>query len=123
MPKASKRATKQAPARTQSPADPHECSVPLHWLHKDNAPRFSRLVARRSAAVENAMNALRAALEEAYPVGALVEVFHSRGNVAHRFSGFVTGWDARGARVVVCNEKTGKTAKWWAAQVQLPPIL
>lgn len=89
-------------------------NVPLHWFLEGNAPRFSRLVARRSADVDMAEQRLAEALRREYPEGCRVQVFHSRG----AFFGHVDGWDFRGARVRVRNEHTGKSSKWWAAQVQ-----
>ncbi len=65
--------------------------------------------------MDAAEEALRSALEVAYPMGARVRVVHYRGS----FIGTVDGWDRHGSRVAVRNDASGKTQKWWAAHVEL----
>lgn len=88
--------------------------IPGYWFGEGQAPDFDRSVAKASEAVRAAEQALLDALRLGYPVGWLVEVVHSRG----RFFGYVVGWDHRGTRVLVQNERTLKVSKWWAAHVQ-----
>jgi len=84
-----------------------------YW--EGHAPGYSRDVERAARAVRAAEEALRSALEVAYPMGARVRVVHQRGS----FTGTVDGWDRHGSRVEVRNHASGKTQKWWAAQVEL----
>ena len=86
-----------------------------HWRGVGHAPRFSRMVAHAAVAVEEAKNALYAALKAGYPADSRVYVIHHRGC----FEGTVAGWDTYGCRVHVKNSITGKVSKWWAAHVQL----
>lgn len=79
--------------------------------------RFDDSVTVKQArdAVRAAEAALLAALKQSYPQGACVHVVHHRGS----FPGEVTGWDVYGVREVVRNLSSGKTAKWWAAHVEI----
>jgi hypothetical protein len=91
--------------------------LPAHWFGLGVAPNFGRQVARASAALHAAEEALFQALKQDYPLGKRVAVIHYRGH----FYGYVVGWDHVGARVAVKNEDSLKTSKWWAAHVQLCP--
>lgn len=84
-----------------------------HW--EKYAPGYSREVEQATAAVDKAEENLLAALRAAYPIGARVRVVHHRGE----FMGVVSGYDTYGSRVRVMNCRSGKTAKWWAAHVEL----
>lgn len=86
-----------------------------HWLSPGHAPNFSREVAQASVGVKQANDALYAALQRGYPREREVYVVHHRGC----FTGTVVGWDTFGVRVIVKNNVTGKTSKWWAAHVEL----
>ncbi|SAI59094.1 Uncharacterised protein [Bordetella ansorpii] len=79
------------------------------------APGYSVAVEQAGDAVYAAKRALLDTLKQSYPLDADVHVFHHRGE----FYGVVTGWDADGSRVVVRNSASGKTSKWWSAQVEL----
>ncbi len=92
-------------------------SPPAYWLGVGLAPHFSRPVAAAYEAVRQAEEKLLEALRTAYPMGARVAVIHYRGH----FNGHVVGWDRSGCRVLVKNERTLKTSKWWAAHVQITP--
>lgn len=96
----------------------HHKDAPDHWFGPGSAPNFSRRVAQASASVKLAEANLLDALKYAYPLGARVEVIHYRGG----FFGTVAGWDHGGARVLVKNERSGKSQKWWAAHVQLAAV-
>lgn len=84
-----------------------------YW--EGHAPGYSRAVERAALAVSAAEEALRSALEAAYPRDARVRVVHYGGS----FTGTVDGWDRNGSRVYVRNDASGKTKKWWAAHVEL----
>lgn len=93
-------------------AQEYEKDVPTHWYGQ--ASSFSRVVARASGAVHRAEEAMLDAMRSEYPKGCEVRVVHHRG----AFVGHVQGWDKFGCRVIVHNDRTGKTSKWWAAQVE-----
>ncbi|WP_348995948.1 hypothetical protein ABFG95_12060 [Achromobacter sp. HNDS-1] len=86
-----------------------------YW--EGHAPGYSLAVERAFIAFRAAEAALLESLKRSYPLDAEVRVVHRRGS----FLGVVTGWDARGVRIVVCNKASGKCAKWWAAHVELAP--
>lgn len=86
-----------------------------YWQGKGRAPGYSQSVERANEGVHTATAALLTALQESYPVGHLVRVVHYRG----QFEASVLGHDTNGARVIVRNTATGKSSKWWAAQVEL----
>lgn len=79
------------------------------------ATGYSRAVEQANDAVRAAQKNLQKVLETEYPEGAHVRVVHHRGS----FYGNVTSHDHFGARVEVENSRSGKKAKWWAAQVEV----
>lgn len=104
------------PARGQMGVTVDDASpLPVGWRGFGRAPGCSPRAAQASEALHAAAGRLFDVLRDEYPMGGLVEVVHRRG----AFRGRVTGWAVDGCSVGVKNERTGKTAKWWAAQVQL----
>lgn len=89
--------------------------LPDYWTAGNHAPRFSQAVGKAHEAVKAAEKALLSTMQKEYPLDAFVRVVHDRG----WFHARVTGWDALGTRVQVRNIATGKTSKWWTAQVEL----
>lgn len=90
-------------------------NIPDYWFGVGYAPHFSRPVAMAYEAAQQAQKKLQETLRTSYPMGARVTVIHHRGH----FNGHVAGWDHYGCRVLVKNERTLKTSKWWAAHVQI----
>lgn len=87
----------------------------MSWANRpESAPGYSRAVEHAATAVRIAQRGLYDALANAYPLGCTVQVFHARG----RFTGTVAGWDEHGARVIVLNDRTQKTQRWWAAGIE-----
>lgn len=102
-------------SNTTTDKSQQDSSVPAHWFGVGLAPHFSRRVAMDYEAVRQAKERLQETLRTSYPMGVRVAVIHYRGH----FNGHVVGWDHEGCRVLVKNERTLKTSKWWAAHVQI----
>ena len=81
---------------------------------KSREARFSKIVNQEWEGVYTARKRLLAALEGYYPMDSLVRVIHPRGE----YLGFVVGHDAKGARVVIKNEITGKISRRFFREVE-----
>jgi dihydropteroate synthase len=76
---------------------------------------FSKAVEAAADNVVWAEKALLATMQREYPVGKRVVVTHSRG----RFYGTITGYDPRGRRISIRNERSAKGSHRWYREVEL----
>ena len=99
-------------AKIEDPVKPDEYA---YWQTSYHAAGFSKAVAEAATRVTRAKEEALETLKREYPCDAAVRVYHSRGT----FTGVVSGWQLEGYRIWVCNDESGKTNGWWAAQVEL----
>lgn len=82
-----------------------------HWYAKNT----SKAADDAANAVRSAEKRLQETLRSEYPLGAAVRVVHYHGE----YTGTIEGHDYHGCRLLVKNDATGKSKKWWSRHVEL----